>query len=103
MGGKQKDRQEMQRLKSASRMWVQSVNLRDPLRRVGGDYGLKKKKTRSHGEVIHSPPTHTHTHTHTYTQSWTTTVESKSSECTKWKENELNREEEERFVDFLEP
>lgn len=44
MGGKQKDRQEMQRLKSASRMWVQSVNLRDPLRRVGGDYGLKKKK-----------------------------------------------------------
>lgn len=43
MGGKQKDRQEMQRLKSASRMWVQSVNLRDPLRRVGGDYGLKKQ------------------------------------------------------------
>lgn len=63
MGGKQKDRQEMQRLKFASRIWVQSVNLRDPLRRVGGDYGLKKtkKKTRSHGEVI-LPPTHTHTH-----------------------------------------
>lgn len=97
MGGKQKDRQEMQRLKSASRMWVQSVNLRDPLRRVGGDYGLKKKKTRSHGEVILSSPPPPHT------QSWTTTVESKSSECTKWKENELNREEEERFVDFLEP
>lgn len=57
--------------------------------------GLWAKNTRSHGEVI-LPPARTH--------SWTTTVESKSSECTKWKENELNREEEEeRFVDFLEP
>lgn len=95
-GGKQKDREEMQRLKSASRIWVQSVNLRDPSRRrrrKGG--GLWAKNTRSHGEVI-LPPARTH--------SWTTTVESKSSECTKWKENELNREEEEeRFVDFLEP
>lgn len=58
MGGKQKDRQEMQRLKSASRMWVQSVNLRDPLRRVGGDYGLKKKKNKKprRGNTLLSPP-----------------------------------------------
>lgn len=63
MGGKQKDRQEMQRLKSASRMWVQSVNLRDPLRRVGGDYGLKKKKNKKprRGNTLLSPPPHTHT------------------------------------------
>lgn len=93
-GGKQKDREEMQRLKSASRIWVQSVNLRDPSRRRrrkgGGTMGQKHKKPRRGN----TPPR---------THSWTT-VESKSSECTKWKENELNREEEEeRFVDFLEP
>lgn len=51
----------------------------------------------------HKKPRRGNTPPHTHTQSWTTTVESKSSECTKWKENELNREEEERFVDFLEP
>lgn len=48
-GGKQKDREEMQRLKSASRIWVQSVNLRDPSRRRrrkggGGDYGPKTQE-----------------------------------------------------------
>lgn len=38
----------MQRLKSASRIWVQSVNLRDPSRRRrrkgGGDYGPKTQE-----------------------------------------------------------
>lgn len=48
-GGKQKDREEMQRLKSASRIWMQSVNLRDPSRRRrrkggGGDYGPKTQE-----------------------------------------------------------